>query len=68
MDLGYIKERTSFRYDINKSKEDKSHVHHKGFYSSYFYIYFYFSKSGLAAVFFLMTAEAPIFNLCLVSG
>ena len=41
MDLGYIKERTSFRYDINKSKEVKAMFIIR-LLSLYFYIYFLF--------------------------
>ena len=59
MDLGYIKERTSFRYDINKSKEVKAMFIIRLL--SLIFIYIFISTNRvLAAVSFLMTAEVPI--------
>ena len=48
MDLGYIKERTSFQVRYKQKQRGKSHVHHKAFISLFFIYIFYFSKSGLS--------------------
>ena len=48
MDLGYIKERTSFQVWYKQKQRGKSHVHHKAFISLFFIYIFYFSKSGLS--------------------
>ncbi len=56
----YLKREHLFRYDINKSKEVKAMFIIRLLSLYFLYIFFILANRALAAVFFLMTAEAPI--------